>query len=320
MNRSSHQDEILSTVANPPSQAFPPEILQKIFSHCIEDGALGPSMIWYIYWEPELKDGSLILVPYVVMDEYELVIPKMKSKRPNPMLGVCRQSRAAALNPAKGRYASLAMLYMDELGSVDDCYDGRDRGRRVVVHPCRDVFVFHSFTWDNPWFNMPISLVNGTSGAVRQIAHYVCHEMPPYDEDTDLLQAAVQRTGFRFRNVLFPEAFYLDTNDGRSPNLWVLLHLCEDTGLHAHQFHVFLPCGNPDHPGTDGLLFPGAVPFVRTSRDFGYFPIEIYPHEMGEEDEPPDCQCREWEYGTTLFGERPALIEVLETMREDGLM
>ena len=108
----------MSTVANPPSQAFPPEILQKIFSHCIEDGALGPSMIWYIYWEPELKDGSLILVPYVVMDEYELVIPKMKSKRPNPMLGVCRQSRAAALNPAKGRYASLAMLYMDELGSV----------------------------------------------------------------------------------------------------------------------------------------------------------------------------------------------------------
>lgn len=59
-------------------------------------------------------------------------MPNIKIERPNPMLGVCRQSRAAALNPAKGRYASLSMqYYLDESGSAD-VHDDRECGHRII--------------------------------------------------------------------------------------------------------------------------------------------------------------------------------------------
>lgn len=315
MDLSNRQDEHSSSAPSSRQQTFPPEILDIIFTYCIEDdGAQEPSMVWYIYWESEVEDEITILVPYVVMDEYEPTIPDMKRMNPNPVLGVCRQSRFAALNPDKGRYASLAILSLAKLNATDGPCDHWDQSHRVIVHPYRDVFVFTAFG-GKPSTSIPIfyeSLNNAILGVGEDVACEIGDGMHLYDEDTDLLQAAVQRTGFRFRHVPLPTTLTIDKDDSQVFSLWVLLHLCEDTGLRAHQFHVFL---NFDCSGGHGEndLFPGAAPFVHISQRSGFFAIKTYPYATDVKDETQDCQRSQWPDCHRIFEDREELYERFDT-------
>lgn len=294
---STHRNEPSSSDSNPKPQTVPFEILEMIFTHCIEDDEVQePSMVWYIYWMPEVEGESTILVPYVLMNQYEPTIPGMKRKSPNSMLGVCRQSRSAALDPAKGRYASLAMMYPKEQDEVDAPFDSRDRSRRVIVHPYHDVFVFTSPDEDLR-FTIPILFFipgfGDSLGFGGSVACEIGDGMHLYDEDTDLLYAAVQRTGFRFRNVLLPNTFCVEKDFEQVCSLWVLLHLCEGTCLCAHQFHVFINPNSIPGKGDDGL-FPGAAPFIRVSRKLGFSALKTYPYTTQVKDEKQDCQCCRW--------------------------
>lgn len=86
-----------------------------------------------------------------------------------------------------------------------------------------------------------ISLQDGATFSIGEIAQTLRDDELPYDLDMELLRAAIKRAGFRFRHVLLTDHFFSGDYDPRLIS-WVLVHICENTDLRAHRFVIFFPC------------------------------------------------------------------------------
>lgn len=291
----------------------------------------GESTLWPVYWRKETDfDGSGILVPYVVIHEDSSIGEKRREdirrrkrfssfdadthKGLHPMLCICRETRTMALDPAKGRYASLPVLW------TTDCYyitvdNFMFTDELVLVHPHRDVFLFSDPYDSHSWLDSyQIALNDGTALSIREIAQFFHNEDLPYNVDMELLRAAALRAGFRFRHVLFIDHF-IDSRFERSVIPWVLVHICENTDPRAHLFFVFLPFHVDSLEEYDIV----AGPFVRLFRRLKLFPLGPPPPQPWEIHEQDDCQCYEWHEREDIFDDRPRIFEILDFMREAGM-
>lgn len=292
--------------------------------------AKGVSTLWLIYWKNESDvDGSDMLVPYAVIREDSPIGEKRHAdiqrrctrfsssnadvhKSLNAMLSICRETRKLALDPVNGRYASLPVLLMGryDIGMRPD--RPAVTGERVLVHPHRDVFLFSdSFGCPSVSSTHIVSLHDGASFSVREIARILHNHDLPYEVDIELLRAATARTGFRFRHILLTGNFV--TGDADIPlNPWILVHICENTDLRAHRFVVFLPCH--DEQSQEDEIF--AERFVCFTRRLGYYPLGPPPWLIHEQH---DCECYEWPDRQRIFYDRPRVLEILDDMREAGM-
>lgn len=236
----SSEDEGVEEVVVPQSPALPRlptlpwVVLRNVFEYFLDDEyeyQEGASTLWPIHWRREKdSDGSDVLVPYAVVREDSPIGEKRRryinrcgrfwSSDPdthesaNPMLSICRETRVMALDPAKGRYASLPVLWMKRYTSIG-LDDEAVTGEYVLVHPHRDVFLFFDPYKDPPVSSMhDMSLYDGVTFSVGEIALFLHDEDLPYGLDMELLRASIARTGFHFRHILFMENFYfyVDTN------------------------------------------------------------------------------------------------------------
>lgn len=268
---SSEEEDDDEEVVVPPSPALPRlptlpwEVLRNVFEYFLDneyDHEEGESTLWPIHWREEKNDGgSDILVPYAVVREGSPIGKKRREdiKRRgrfwdsdadtrgsvNPLLSICRETRVMALDPTKGRYASLPVVWTEYHTRIENEDTEAVTGAYVLVHPHRAVFLFSDLLEDPPVSNTyDISLHDGATLSVEQIAQILHDEDPPYGLDMELLRAAAVRTGFHFRHILFMDNldFQVDTHSEVSLNSWVLVHICENTDLRAHLFDIFLPC------------------------------------------------------------------------------
>lgn len=314
---------------------FPPEILSMIFEmfHGEYDHLEGECMHWAVTWVPKYHaEWDPQVVPYVFLSSRSRV--RRTNTPPNPMLHVCRASRAIALDPELGRYASLPVQHSEVDPMENDPYGRWDGDGYVIVRPCRDVFSFSYHSGYSPE-TVLIWPEDGVRLGLRHLVFVNRRLTPPYGINIEWLEDAVTRTGFR--HVLIPKTFAVEVDDDHTwIYFWVLVHLCKHvnpgTGrvmLRAHHLHLFLPCGIPE----DSRPRVVTAAFARMAHMMGHFPVGFPQGDLmareaeqaGEngEDEttvppvPPDCECMGWPMYEHIFElGQPDLLQVVEYLLE----
>lgn len=295
----------------------------------------GEAILWPIVWVNTRRNMANTIEPAAMVFPVSL-IRRTRDQRPNPLLGVNRQTRNIVFDQRRGYYISLPVYFYPDSPPPTEPHNGRFVDH-VIIHLHRDAVVFDHEGRYNPHRASPygglslevwpfaertpvaIHLLEGSLPALQSIANRIRIAMPPYGPDPTMLKRAVPQTGFYFRHVVLRTAFdfHIDSEPAFT-HPWIVVHLCEHReNLRAHHFDLLMPCGDPDNPFT-GSVPMGPEPFQFQAKHTGYYPILYDAGTLGNEPAlrpGTNCTCLSWPKDQFVFyNVGPQIVHLVERL------